>query len=127
MRLLNSSTIKESSLAKITVICSENGRKACASGYKRLKVHPAFVYSCHFFGRLHKAWFPYSRYRSLGVVDSLSQSLEYLGRWESLPVVGSLSGSLAVAKGICFVSIRHKLNDRVVGGLSWSFPVVDCL
>ena len=39
-----------------------------------------------------KAWLPYSCYRSLGVVDDLSQSLEYLGRWESLPVVGGLSG-----------------------------------
>ena len=30
----------------------------------------------------NKAWFPYSRYRSLGVVDGLSESLEYLGHWE---------------------------------------------
>ena len=31
---------------------------------------------------------------ALCVVDGLSQSLEYLGRWESLPVVGGLSRSL---------------------------------
>ena len=43
-----------------------------------------------------KAWFPYSRYRSLSVVDGLSRSLEYMGRWESLAVVGGLSGSLTV-------------------------------
>ena len=45
---------------------------------------------------LTKAWLPYSRYQSLSVVDGLSQSLEYLGRWELLPVVGGLSGSLTV-------------------------------
>ena len=33
------------------------------------------------------------------VVDGPSRSLEYLGRWESLPVVGSLSGSLTVFHG----------------------------
>ena len=30
----------------------------------------------------------------MSVVDGLSRSLEFLGRWESLPVVGGLSGSL---------------------------------
>ena len=29
-------------------------QNACARGYKRLKVHPTFIYSCHSFGRLHK-------------------------------------------------------------------------
>ena len=46
-----------------------------------------------------KAWLLYSRYRSLSVADGLLQSLEYLGRWELLPVVGSLSGSLTVFHG----------------------------
>ena len=32
----------------------ENGLNACARGYKRLKVHPTFIYSCHSFGRLYK-------------------------------------------------------------------------
>ena len=48
---------------------------------------------------VRKAWFPCSRHRSLGVVDGLSQSLEYLDRWESLPVVDGLSGSLTVFQG----------------------------
>ena len=43
-----------------------------------------------------KAWFPYSRYQSLSVVDGLSRSLEFLSLWESLPVVGGFSGSLTV-------------------------------
>ena len=38
-----------------------------------------------------KAWFPHSHYRSLSVVDDLAQSLEYLGHWESVPVVGGNS------------------------------------
>ena len=46
-----------------------------------------------------KAWFPYSRYRLLSVVDGLSRSLEFLGVWGSLPVVGGLSGSLTVFHG----------------------------
>ena len=36
---------------------------------------------------LFKAWFQYSRYQSLSVVDGLLWSFEYLGRWESQPVV----------------------------------------
>ena len=32
----------------------ENGLNACARGYKRLKVHPTFIYSCHSFWRLYK-------------------------------------------------------------------------
>ena len=36
---------------------------------------------------------------SLGVVDGLSQSLGYLGRWESLPGVDGLAGSLTVFHG----------------------------
>ena len=48
---------------------------------------------------LSKAWFPYSRHRSLSVVDGLAWSLKYLGRWESVPVVGGLSGSLTVIHG----------------------------
>ena len=43
--------------------------------------------------------FPYSRYRPLSVVDGHSRSLEYLGRWESLPVNGGLSVSLTVFHG----------------------------
>ena len=43
----------------------------------------------------YRAWFPYSRYRSLSVVDGLSRPLQCLGRWESLPV-GGLSGPLTV-------------------------------
>ena len=37
--------------------------------------------------------------KSLGVVDSLLQSLEHLGHWESLPVVGSLPRSSTVFHG----------------------------
>ena len=32
----------------------ENGLNACARGYKRLKVHSTFIYSCHSFVRLYK-------------------------------------------------------------------------
>ena len=32
----------------------ENGLNACARGYKRLKLHPTLIYSCHSFGRLYK-------------------------------------------------------------------------
>ena len=31
----------------------ENGLNACARGYKRLKVHLTYIYSCHSFGRLY--------------------------------------------------------------------------
>ena len=39
---------------KIRKICMENGLNACARGYKRLKLHPTLIYSCHSFGRLYK-------------------------------------------------------------------------
>ena len=32
----------------------ENGLNACARGYKKLKLHPPLLYSCHSFGHLYK-------------------------------------------------------------------------
>ena len=58
-------------------------------------INEIVVSECH----LPKAWFPYTLYRSLNVVDGFSQSLKFLGLWESLPVVGCLPGSLIVFHG----------------------------
>ena len=55
--LLNSNTMwdmNESSQEKSQWFVPEMAEDACASGYKRLKAHPAFVYSCHSFGCLYK-------------------------------------------------------------------------
>ena len=74
---------------------------------------------------MSKAWFRYSRYQSLSVIDGLSRSLEYLGRWESLPVVGGLSGSLTVFQSLhlnCYFW-RQTYSLPIVGGLSGSLAV----
>ena len=66
-----------------------------------------------------QAWSPYSRYRSLSAVDGLSRSLEFLGLWESLPVVGSLSGSFMVVN--CLSKSSFKL---LLLAPKYSLPVV---
>ena len=58
-------------------------------------------FTLHFFNC--QVWFPYSRYQSLNVVDGLSRPFEFLGLWESLPVVGCLGGSL-IGKAINGIS-----------------------
>ena len=48
------------SLVKVVNKCGTKSKKfrmikglnACARGYKRLKLHPTLIYSCHFFGCL---------------------------------------------------------------------------
>ena len=65
------------------------------------------------------------------VVTGLSQSLEYLGRWESLPVVGGLSGPLTVSfmvvnglsKSLFKLLLLAPNLLPFVGGLSGSLAV----
>ena len=74
-----------------------------------------------------EAWFPYGHYRLLSVVYDLLRSVELLGLWKSLQVVGGLSGSLTVAK--YFVLFPYNTNQTsgslaVFQGHSRSFESV---
>ena len=70
-----------------------------ASRWRSFRVVDSLSWSLMVFQSLHLNCYFWRQTYSLPVADGLSQSLEYLGRWESLPAVGGLSGSLTVFHG----------------------------
>ena len=97
--------------------------------YMKISPFVTTKFTLHFFNCY--AWFPYSRYRSLNVVDGLSGVIRVSGssaitasRWLSFRVVDSLSWPLTVFQSLSFKLLF--LAPNLLTASLWRSPKVFC-